>query len=49
MEKKKLITAAGAPVPDNQNAITAGSRGPMPLQDVSLISTSESKYDVVML
>ena len=31
---KKLTTAAGAPVPDNQNAMTAGPRGPMLLQDV---------------
>ena len=31
---KKLTTAAGAPVPDNQNAITAGPRGPMLMQDV---------------
>ena len=30
----KLTTAAGAPVPDNQNAITAGPRGPMLMQDV---------------
>ncbi len=34
MEKKKLTTAAGAPVADNQNALTAGPRGPMLLQDV---------------
>jgi len=35
MEKKsKLTTAAGAPVADNQNAMTAGPRGPMLLQDV---------------
>ena len=33
-EKKRLTTAAGAPVADNQNAVTAGSRGPMLLQDV---------------
>jgi len=33
-KKKKLTTVAGAPVPDNQNAITAGPRGPMLLQDV---------------
>jgi len=33
-EKKKLTTAAGAPVPDNQNVMTAGPRGPMLLQDV---------------
>lgn len=31
---KKLTTAAGAPVPDNQNAMTAGPRGPMLMQDV---------------
>jgi len=34
MEKKKLTTAAGAPVGDNQNAMTAGPRGPMLMQDV---------------
>jgi catalase len=33
-EKKKLTTNAGAPVPDNQNVMTAGKRGPMLLQDV---------------
>lgn len=33
-EKKKLTTAAGAPVADNQNSMTAGPRGPMLLQDV---------------
>lgn len=32
--KKKLSTSFGAPVPDNQNVITAGPRGPMLLQDV---------------
>jgi catalase len=32
-EKKKLTTNAGAPVPDNQNVMTAGPRGPMLLQD----------------
>jgi catalase len=30
----KLTTAAGAPVPDNQNTQTAGPRGPVLLQDV---------------
>lgn len=34
MSKKKLTTAAGAPVPDNQNVLTAGPRGPQLLQDV---------------
>ena len=33
-DKKKLTTAAGAPVPENQNAMTAGPRGPMLMQDV---------------
>lgn len=32
--KKKLFTNAGAPVPDNQNVMSAGPRGPMLLQDV---------------
>jgi catalase len=32
--KKKLTTNAGAPVPDNQNVMTAGPRGPQLLQDV---------------
>jgi len=34
MAKRKLTTNAGAPVPDNQNVLTAGPRGPMLLQDV---------------
>jgi catalase len=33
-KKEKLTTAVGAPVADNQNALTAGPRGPMLLQDV---------------
>ena len=33
-EKKKLTSAAGAPVADNQNIMTAGPRGPALLQDV---------------
>jgi catalase len=33
-DKKKLTTAVGAPVPDNQNTMTAGPRGPVLLQDV---------------
>ena len=31
---KKLTTTAGVPVVDNQNAVTAGPRGPMLLQDI---------------
>ncbi|NYT83757.1 catalase [Alcaligenaceae bacterium] len=34
---KKLTTAAGAPVVDNQNTMTAGPRGPVLLQDIWLI------------
>ena len=33
-EKKKMTTAAGAPVANNQDSMTAGPRGPMMLQDV---------------
>jgi catalase len=33
-DKKKLTTAAGAPVADNQNVMTSGPRGPVALQDV---------------
>jgi len=28
-DEKKLTNNAGAPVPDNQNVMTAGSRGPL--------------------
>ncbi len=34
MKNKKLTTAAGAPVADNTNSVTAGERGPMTLQNV---------------
>ncbi|NIJ35208.1 catalase [Sphingomonas oligoaromativorans] len=37
MERKDLTTAAGAPVVDNVNIMTAGPRGPALLQDVWLI------------
>jgi catalase len=33
-DRSKLTTAAGAPVSDNQNVMTAGPRGPQLLQDV---------------
>src|SRR5690625_1582504 len=36
-KKKKLTTAAGMPVPDNQNSKTAGPRGPVLLEDFWLI------------
>jgi len=35
--KKKLTTAAGMPVPDNQNSKTAGPRGPVLLEDFWLL------------
>ena len=36
-DKPKLTTNAGAPVPDNQNVMTAGKRGPQLLQDTWFI------------
>ena len=36
-DTNKLTTAAGAPVTDNQNTLTAGPRGPVLLQDMWLI------------
>ena len=35
-EKKQLTTAAGIPVGDNQNSLTAGPRGPLLIQDWQL-------------
>jgi catalase len=35
--KKRLTTTSGAPVPDNQNSITAGPRGPVLLEDHVLL------------
>src|SRR5690554_1582927 len=34
MDEKKLTSSSGAPIVDNQNAMTAGPRGPMLLQDI---------------
>lgn len=36
-EKKTLTTAFGIPVPDDQNSLTAGPRGPVLMQDVHLL------------
>ena len=36
-KEKRLTTAAGIPVPDNQNSLTAGERGPTLLQDHYLL------------
>ena len=35
--KRRLTTAAGMPVPDNENSKTAGPRGPVLLEDFWLI------------
>src|SRR5262247_1502070 len=35
-DNKTLTTAAGIPVPDNQNSLTAGPRGPLLVQDWQL-------------
>src|SRR5699024_4395500 len=37
MNKRRLTTAAGNPVPDNENSLTAGPRGPILLQDFWLL------------
>src|SRR6202161_3419479 len=37
MSTNKLTTAAGTPVVDNQNTMTAGARGPVLLQDIWLL------------
>lgn len=36
-KRPKLTTTAGAPIPNNQDSITAGPRGPLLLQDYQLI------------
>src|ERR1700738_5622759 len=36
-ERPTLTPTAGAPVPDNQNSITAGPRGPLLVQDYQLL------------
>jgi catalase len=36
-ERHRLTNEAGAPIPDNENAITAGPRGPVLLSDVWLL------------
>ncbi|MFH1436395.1 MAG: catalase [Pseudomonadota bacterium] len=36
-DKKTLTTAWGAPVPDDQNSVTAGERGPVLMQDAHVL------------
>ena len=38
MKDKKLTTAAGIPISDNQNSLTAGERGPTLMQDHVLLN-----------
>ena len=42
----QLTTSAGNPVADNQNALSAGPRGPLLLQDDQLIVTKTLKLDL---
>ena len=42
-EKKKLTTAHGNPVGDNQNSLTAGARGPLLMQDYQLLEKMGAK------
>ena len=37
MNRPRLTTASGIPIADNQNSLSAGSRGPLLLQDFHLI------------
>jgi catalase len=37
MNTPRLTTTAGAPIADNQNSLTAGSRGPVLIQDYQLV------------
>ena len=37
MTKKRLTTATGQPIADNQNSLTAGPRGPLLMQDHQLL------------
>lgn len=37
MAQNKMTTSAGIPIADDQNAITAGERGPILMQDVALM------------
>ena len=51
-ELKKLTTSAGVPIADNQNALTAGPRGPLMLQDYQLLEKlahqMEDAFDLVV-
>src|ERR1700712_1313509 len=36
-DKPTMTTTAGAPISDNQNSLSAGPRGPLPMQDYQLL------------
>ena len=44
MQRKTLTTSNGAPIDDNQNSMTAGTRGPVLIQDFTLIDKL-AKFD----
>ncbi len=44
MESKILMTSTGMPIDDNENSMTAGPRGPILLQDYTLIDKL-AKFD----
>ena len=44
---EKLTNEVGAPVADNENAITAGPRGPVVMQDVWLMEKMPTLTEVI--
>ena len=42
---RKLTTTAGAPVPSNQDSLTAGPRGPVLMQDYQLLEKLAHQKD----
>ena len=46
-KSKTLTTAFGIPVDDDQNSMTAGSRGPVLMQDVHLLEKL-THFDLVL-
>lgn len=44
MQKKTLTTSSGSPIDDNQHSMTAGPKGPVLMQDFTLIDKL-AKFD----
>ena len=42
-DREKLTTATGCPIADNQNALTAGDRGSLLMQDVHLLEQMQKR------